>query len=138
MNKLNIVTIAGIPFIRGASAADGADILIPLSKVSVVRGTEKSGLFLDVGDKCVRLCGGIDDLIDDRLHIEVCPSDTESHDGLMSGKQVQARYKKSHVTIWRWVNDPDMGFPQPMVINRANYWKLCDLEAWEAQYKPVD
>jgi predicted DNA-binding transcriptional regulator AlpA len=50
----------------------------------------------------------------------------------LTGPQVQARYQKSHVTIWRWVNDPALGFPQPMQINRLNYWRLSDLEAWEA------
>jgi len=28
----------------------------------------------------------------------------------LTGPQVQARYQKSHVTIWRWVRDPDLGF----------------------------
>lgn len=50
----------------------------------------------------------------------------------LTGPQVQARYQKSHVTIWRWVRDPDLAFPAPMQINRLNYWRLSDLEAWEA------
>ena len=50
----------------------------------------------------------------------------------LTGPQVQARYQKSHVTLWRWVRDPDLGFPAPMQINRLNYWRLSDLEAWEA------
>jgi predicted DNA-binding transcriptional regulator AlpA len=50
----------------------------------------------------------------------------------LTGPQVQARYSKSHVSIWRWMNDPDLGFPKPVKINRLNYWKLSDLEAFEA------
>lgn len=50
----------------------------------------------------------------------------------LTGPQVQARYQKSHVTIWRWIRDPDLGFPAPMQINRLNYWRFSDLEAWEA------
>lgn len=50
----------------------------------------------------------------------------------LTGPQVQARYQKSHVTIWRWVRDPELAFPQPIQINRLNYWRLSDLEAWEA------
>lgn len=50
----------------------------------------------------------------------------------LTGPQVQARYQKSHVTIWRWVRDADLNFPQPIQINRLNYWRLSDLEAWEA------
>jgi len=50
----------------------------------------------------------------------------------LTGPQVQARYQKSHVTIWRWMRDQALGFPQPIQINRLNYWRLSDLEAWEA------
>lgn len=60
---------------------------------------------------------------------------THGHDAgqtFLTGPQVQARYQKSHVTIWRWVRDPALGFPAPIQINRLNYWRLADLEAWEA------
>ncbi len=57
----------------------------------------------------------------------------EAGQTFLTGPQVQARYQKSHVTIWRWVRDPDLGFPSPMQINRLNYWRLSDLEAWEDQ-----
>lgn len=50
----------------------------------------------------------------------------------LTGPQVQARYQKSHVTIWRWVKDANLAFPQPIQINRLNYWRLADLEVWEA------
>ena len=50
----------------------------------------------------------------------------------LTGPQVQARYQKSHVTIWRWMNAASLGFPAPIQINRLNYWRLSDLEAWEA------
>jgi len=50
----------------------------------------------------------------------------------LTGPQVQARYQRSHVSIWRWVRDPALGFRQPLQINRLNYWRLADLEAWEA------
>ena len=49
----------------------------------------------------------------------------------LTGPQVQARYNRSHVTIWRWVRDPALCFPQPIQINRLNYWRLADLAAWE-------
>jgi len=45
----------------------------------------------------------------------------------LTGPQVQARYNRSHVTVWRWVRDPALGFPQPIQINRLNYWRLVDL-----------
>lgn len=54
------------------------------------------------------------------------------HNTFLTGPQVQARYQKSHVTIWRWIRDSELAFPQPIKINRLNYWRLVDLEAWEA------
>jgi predicted DNA-binding transcriptional regulator AlpA len=51
----------------------------------------------------------------------------------LTGPQVQSRYQRSHVSIWRWMNDPALGFPAPIKINRLNYWKVADLEAWEAK-----
>ena len=51
----------------------------------------------------------------------------------LTGPQVQKRYQKSAVTIWRWSRDPNLGFPKPIQINRLNYWRLSALEAWEAE-----
>ena len=51
----------------------------------------------------------------------------------LTGPQVQARYQRSHVSIWRWMNDEALGFPAPIKINRLNYWRMTDLEAWEAK-----
>ena len=50
----------------------------------------------------------------------------------LTGPQVQARYGKSHVTIWRWAKDKSLGFPKPIVINGLKHFRLADLEAWEA------
>lgn len=54
-------------------------------------------------------------------------------DVFLTGPQVQRRYQKSHVSIWRWMNDEALGFPAPIKINRLNYWRLDDLKAWESQ-----
>ena len=58
--------------------------------------------------------------------------DKPSPNVFLTGPQVQRRYQKSHVTLWRWINDANLGFPKPMRVNRLNYWKLADLQAWEA------
>jgi predicted DNA-binding transcriptional regulator AlpA len=46
--------------------------------------------------------------------------------------QVRLRYGVSTMTIWRWLRRPSLGFPSPTVINNRRYWKLCELETWEA------
>ena len=51
--------------------------------------------------------------------------------GFITGPQLCRRYAVSEQTIWRWRRDPALGLPQPMIINRRNYWRLADLVAWE-------
>jgi predicted DNA-binding transcriptional regulator AlpA len=56
----------------------------------------------------------------------------DNRDGaLVPGPKVKARYGVSEQSIWRWTNDPELEFPQPVKINRRNYWRLADLERWE-------
>ena len=40
----------------------------------------------------------------------------------------------SDMTLWRWLNDPDMSFPKPIYIQKRRYWREAELGAWiEAQ-----
>jgi len=40
----------------------------------------------------------------------------------------------SDMSIWRWLNDPDMNFPEPVYIQKRRYWREAELGAWiEAQ-----
>jgi predicted DNA-binding transcriptional regulator AlpA len=62
-------------------------------------------------------------------------TDCNENSPLITGPKVQARYQKSYVTIWRWINSENYGglaFPKPLQINGLNYWRLSELEAWEA------
>ncbi|MCB5200245.1 hypothetical protein LGQ03_13425 [Loktanella sp. TSTF-M6] len=34
------------------------------------------------------------------------------------------------MTIWRWLQDPDMNFPKPIKIGRRNYWREADMIVW--------
>ena len=49
----------------------------------------------------------------------------------LTGPQVQKRYCVTDMTIWRWLHDPELGFPAPLVIKRRRFWKQADLEQWE-------
>jgi hypothetical protein len=49
----------------------------------------------------------------------------------LPGRQVRDRYKVSDMTLWRWLRDSELKFPQPTIINRRRYWLIQDLEAWE-------
>jgi len=66
-----------------------------------------------------------------RAAYQAKPGTDAARQTFLTGPQVQSRYQKSHVTIWRWMHTADLGFPQPIQINRLNYWHLADLETWE-------
>jgi predicted DNA-binding transcriptional regulator AlpA len=48
-----------------------------------------------------------------------------------SGPDLYQRYGITHQTLWRWLNDPRLGFPQPRVINRRRYFPRNEIEAWD-------
>ncbi len=49
-----------------------------------------------------------------------------------SAKRVRARYGIADMTLWRWLHSPEINFPRPIYLGRQRYWRLTDLEAWEA------
>ena len=57
----------------------------------------------------------------------------KSSDGLLPATAARARYGVSDMTIFRWLADPTLGFPQPIRINGRRYWRLADLQAFEAR-----
>ena len=46
---------------------------------------------------------------------------------------VAARYGVTTRSVDRWWKDPDLNFPQPIIINQRKYWAVTDLEIWERQ-----
>jgi predicted DNA-binding transcriptional regulator AlpA len=50
---------------------------------------------------------------------------------LLPAKEVMARCGGvSQMTIWRWLKDPAVGFPEPRYIKTRRYWREDDLTAW--------
>ncbi|MER9524131.1 DNA-binding protein [Mesorhizobium sp. M0292] len=49
----------------------------------------------------------------------------------ITARQVLARYHISDMSLHRWLNNPELSFPKPMVINRRRYFLEADLVAWE-------
>ncbi len=44
----------------------------------------------------------------------------------------------SDMTLWRWLGNPAMNFPQPIYIARRRYWKEADVLVWlDAQASQV-
>ncbi|RWC53850.1 MAG: transcriptional regulator [Mesorhizobium sp.] len=53
-------------------------------------------------------------------------------DVLLTAKKVRQRFGDiSDMSLWRWINDQKVAFPQPIYINTVRYWKLSELVAWE-------
>jgi hypothetical protein len=54
-------------------------------------------------------------------------------DPLVTTKNVWKRYDVCDRTIDRWVANPAMNFPKPVIINKRRYWRVSELVAWERQ-----
>jgi predicted DNA-binding transcriptional regulator AlpA len=52
---------------------------------------------------------------------------------LLPATPTRKRYGVSDMTLWRWENDADLGFPKPIRINGRRYWRIADLQAFEAR-----
>jgi hypothetical protein len=44
---------------------------------------------------------------------------------------VAERYNVSDRTVARWQRDPDLNFPQPLVVNGRKYFAESELTAWD-------
>jgi predicted DNA-binding transcriptional regulator AlpA len=56
----------------------------------------------------------------------------------LSSKQVRARYGGiSDMTLWRWLRDPSLAFPQPTIINRRRFFVLSRLDEFDARQAAV-
>lgn len=53
--------------------------------------------------------------------------------GYLPARHVLDRYRISQMTLWRWLNDEDMGFPKPVYLGRFRYWRAADLLKFEQE-----
>jgi hypothetical protein len=52
--------------------------------------------------------------------------------GYLTANAVRQRFGGiSDMTLWRWLHDEKIAFPQPKVINRRRYFRVEDVEAFE-------
>jgi predicted DNA-binding transcriptional regulator AlpA len=58
-----------------------------------------------------------------------------SHTTYRNAAQVRARYGGiSDMTLWRWLHDEELGFPQPIRINGRRFWSEEALNTWEGSH----
>lgn len=36
----------------------------------------------------------------------------------------------SDMSLWRWLNNPELAFPKPIHIAKRRYWREADVIAW--------
>lgn len=53
------------------------------------------------------------------------------HRGYWPTRVLLDRYQVTAMTLHRWLNHPEMGFPKPVKFGRHNYWHVGELQAWE-------
>jgi predicted DNA-binding transcriptional regulator AlpA len=49
----------------------------------------------------------------------------------LTAPDVLRRFTISDTTLYTWIRDPRMGFPQPIVFNRRRRFLLCEIAAFE-------
>jgi predicted DNA-binding transcriptional regulator AlpA len=49
----------------------------------------------------------------------------------LTSRQILDRYKISDMSLWRWLQDPELGFPQPTIIRKRRYWSADAIAQWE-------
>ena len=59
------------------------------------------------------------------------PQTTTPADELVSRKTVAGEFDSCTKTIDRWEDDPRLGFPKSVLINRRRFWRRSELEAFK-------
>ncbi len=36
----------------------------------------------------------------------------------------------SDMTLWRWLNNPEIDFPRPIMISKRRYWRELGIDEW--------
>src|SRR5690242_20359902 len=61
-----------------------------------------------------------------RAAVGITPEGNSADELYVVAQEVRARYSITDMTIWRWVRDPRVAFPEPTKLgaNHINYWWL--------------
>lgn len=52
----------------------------------------------------------------------------------LTANQVRDRFGGiSDMSLWRWLKDPKLNFPQPTYINKRRFFDEASIAAWEAE-----
>jgi hypothetical protein len=60
-------------------------------------------------------------------------SDADDDGPLVPTRDVLRRYSIVDRTLDRWLADPELGFPRPIVVRKRRYFHQRKLASWERQ-----
>lgn len=52
----------------------------------------------------------------------------------LAATQVQQRFQISRSSLYRWQENPEIGFPRPVKIGHRILWREADLTAFDAKF----
>ncbi|MFN3213744.1 MAG: helix-turn-helix transcriptional regulator [Henriciella sp.] len=53
----------------------------------------------------------------------------------LASNEVESRYKISRSTIYRWIQNPNIQFPEPIKIGHRNLWRAIDLDNFDNRFE---
>ncbi len=54
---------------------------------------------------------------------------------LWNASHIRKQLDISHITLWRRIRDPKLGFPQPIKINGRNFFHEGEINEWVERQK---
>jgi predicted DNA-binding transcriptional regulator AlpA len=61
---------------------------------------------------------------------------TEERDVYLTAVKVRKRFGDiAPVTLYRWIEDPEIAFPKPLKVGGRRFFKLKEIEEWEEKRK---
>jgi hypothetical protein len=59
---------------------------------------------------------------------------TKQTNTLLTARQVREQFGNvSDMALWRWLQDENLNFPKPIIINKRRYWRAGDTDAFIAR-----
>ena len=59
----------------------------------------------------------------------------DQNNGLMTSKQVRDFFQVTEMSIWRWENNTELGFPVPVKIMRRKYYPRDEIMAFAVKMR---
>jgi predicted DNA-binding transcriptional regulator AlpA len=69
----------------------------------------------------------------DNARVQMNQITEKPNDKFLAASGVWSRYDVTSMTLHRWLADAELDFPRPFYLGRFRFWRISELEAWEAK-----